>query len=64
VDGHRVYIVVFGGCAWYYCVSCHSSRAPFPSTLSAAGEIIVAAYPFQQVPRILEFAGLRRSTKR
>jgi hypothetical protein len=55
----NVYIVVFGGCAWYYCVSSHDpgSLAPERCRFSANGELFLTArdaYSYPSIKRIIK----------
>lgn len=49
VGGHTLYVFLFGGCAWCYCVSSHR-LADFPTSLSEEGELIVPCQKFQEFP--------------
>jgi hypothetical protein len=53
------YVVVFGGCAWYYCVSSHDpgDLAPRRSRLTADGNLFLGAmdaYSYPPIKRILK----------
>jgi hypothetical protein len=55
----NVYVVVFGGCAWYYCVASHDpgELAPRRSRLTANGDLFLAAmdaYSYPPIKRIIE----------
>lgn len=49
VEGHRVYIVAFGGCMWCYGVSSH--HAPwFPRSLHPDGSLVIPVQTFDEFP--------------
>jgi hypothetical protein len=46
--GHRVYLFVFGGCAWYYFVSSHSTRNYFEYSFSQNQKLYVVNKKFRE----------------
>jgi hypothetical protein len=55
----NIYVVVFGGCAWYYCVSSHDpgDLAPRRSRLTVDGDLFLTAmdaYSYPPIKRVIE----------
>ncbi len=54
VEGHTVYLFVFGGCMWCYGVSSHEANW-FPNSLSESGCLTVPIESFDEFPLMRDF---------
>ena len=56
VEGHRVYLFCFGGCAWYYVVSSHSSPSYFSCAPSLDGVLTAGVQNWTDFQPLRSFA--------
>jgi hypothetical protein len=57
VEGHRVYLLAFGGCMWCYGVSNHD--APwFPNALTEDGSLFILSQQFDEFQEMREFLAM------
>lgn len=48
IEGHRVYVFTFAGCAWYYLVSSHKQPSYFTQSLSEDGVLLATAQNWEE----------------
>jgi hypothetical protein len=56
VEGHRVYLFCFGGCAWYYLVSSHASPSYFSYAPSLDGVLTATVQNWTDFQPVRSFA--------
>ncbi len=63
-DGHHVYVFLFGGCAWYYFVSSHTTRPYLDWHFSSTGPFYLAKTDFYSSELVRDFAARYGSARR